>query len=211
MKGKESVQESTLGRSSAHLFVAHCVCCKANYYPDKIIFKDNENNLQQRLDCDAEYIRISKNGIWAHQKLGHAQEKAVARFHSGWLNFADWMNETTKVSHFLTYRQSKRLFIEYMGRRLLVEHHHSDTFTCPPNTNSDLLCQYIRDIIGQNCGVIDSSMTHGCMDCTHPKCYRIDLVREGLILEDNPAMLSDNPMTENEALDDIIVRLNLFL
>lgn len=135
------------------------------------------------------------------------QEKATARFHSGWSNFAEWMNDTTHDRHFLTYRQSKRLFIKYMGRRLLVAHHKSETFTCPPNTTTDLLCEYIRDAIGKDGGTIASSMSHGCLDCTHTKRYREDLVDEGLIFDNNPAAIDEGQADEINVLNDFIVRL----
>ena len=93
-----------------------------------------------------------------------------------------------------------------MGRRLLVAHHQSETFTCPPNTTIDLLCQYICDAIRKNGGTIPSSMLHGCLDCTYTKRYREDLIEEGLILNDNPAAIGEGQVDENNILDDLIVR-----
>lgn len=147
----------------------------------------------ERLECNTDFLRVSKHGIWVHRKVAVAQEKAVARFHSGWSNFADWINETTKDSQKLTYRQSKRLFVEHFGRRLLLVHGKQDTFTTSANASTDILTSDLRDVLGCDGGSIVSSMHHGCQDCTHKKRYKADLIAEGAVFGENATDLADSP------------------
>ncbi|KAJ7778448.1 hypothetical protein B0H16DRAFT_1300737 [Mycena metata] len=177
--------DATFQWVSADLVVAHCGRCKADYYPDIITLKEvpGSSHRSQVLEYDAEYLRVSKSGIWVHRKIAVAQEKALHRFHSGWSNFADWVNDSTNdINMKITYRQSKRLFLEHFARRLLVAHEEDADFTCEAHAPADSLAAAVRKAIGENGGVIPAAMSHGCMDCTHVKRYKSDLVREGAIL-----------------------------
>ncbi|KAJ7158114.1 hypothetical protein C8R46DRAFT_1225068 [Mycena filopes] len=136
----------------------------------------------QELVYDAEYLRVSKSGVWVHRKIALAQEKALHRFHSGWSNFADWVNDSTNdINVKFTYRQSKRLFLEHFGRRLLVAHEKDAGFSCEAHASAESIATAVREAIGKNHGVIPSAMSHGCMDCTHVKRYKSDLVQEGVV------------------------------
>jgi CxC5 like cysteine cluster associated with KDZ transposases len=179
------VLDANLTWVDGDLFVAHCPVCRSDYYPDRITYRTADNERMQKLEYDAIYIRISKHGIWAHRRIALAQEKALLRFHSGWSNFADWINETIGGGSKMTYRQSQRLFIENFSRRLLVAHEKEAAFACPAHPSAHLLAEHVRDIVGRNGGSMTSSMVHGCMDCTHRKRYRADLIDEGAILGDN--------------------------
>ncbi|KAJ7027432.1 hypothetical protein C8F04DRAFT_1212394 [Mycena alexandri] len=140
---------ATMQWVSADLLVGQCGTCKADYYPDMITRK--------------EYLRVSKHGVW---------ENALHRFHSGWSNFADWVNDTANdINMSLTYRQSQRLFIEHFSHRLLVAHGKTSGFS--------LLAAKVRDVVGKNGGIIAGAMRHGCMDCTHVKRYREGEVNVG--------------------------------
>lgn len=116
-------------------------------------------------------------------KIALAQENAVVRFHAGWANFAEWLDETVGGKQLVTARQSKRLFIEHFSRRLLVAHGKSDGFICEANIDADRLASYVRDEVGKDGGPTGMAMEHACMDCTHQKRYRSDLIDEGLELE----------------------------
>jgi hypothetical protein len=179
------VLDSSFAWATADLFIAHCPVCKSDYYPDRITYRGEDNERLQMLEYDATYIRISKHGIWAHRKIAVAQENALLRFHAGWSNFADWINDTVTGDNKMTYRQSQRLFIEHFSRRLLVAHRKQDIFSCPAHPSAQLLARSVRNVIGRNGGSIASSMKHGCMDCTHRKRYRSDLINEGAILENS--------------------------
>ncbi|KAJ3757685.1 hypothetical protein EV360DRAFT_70926 [Lentinula raphanica] len=171
----------------AILVVGHCKVCGADYYPDKIVFSsDNRDGLrQQKLIYDAQYLRISKHGIWVHRRIALLQEHAIIHFHSGWSNFATWLSDNIKsTGTAITYRQSKRLYIEHFTRRLLIFHGLSESALLPSNTNSDTFAAHVRDLIGKDGGVIPSAMDHGCADCTHLKRYSTDLVEEGLLVTD---------------------------
>ncbi|KAJ7836963.1 hypothetical protein B0H13DRAFT_1912716 [Mycena leptocephala] len=69
----------------ADLFLAFCQSCNAEYHPDRITYHPpNQNNTRlQRPECDANYLRVSKHGIWVHRRIALAQENAVLNFHSG--------------------------------------------------------------------------------------------------------------------------------
>ena len=52
-----------------------------------------------------------------------------------------------------------------------------------------------------------SSMVHGCMDCTHRKRYRADLIDEGAILGDNVggiAVADDNDEHSGDEVNMLI-------
>ena len=119
-------------------------------------------------------------------------------FHAAWSNFTEWINKTTSDPNYMTYRQTKRLFIEHFGRRLLLLHGHSDTFTCPSNPSTDVLCSFIRDAIGQNGGVIIDTLKHGCKNCTHVKQFLTDLFNSGVELSNNPGEVAGVAIEELE-------------
>ncbi|KAJ7632345.1 hypothetical protein FB45DRAFT_1026523 [Roridomyces roridus] len=166
------VLNSSFEWESATLVVGHCTTCKADYYPDRITRVGTGRERAEVLEYDAEYLRVSKSGIWVHRRIALAQEKALQCYHSGWSNFADWINGLTQdINVTFTYRQSQRLFLEHFSRRLLISHDKSTTFTCTAHSSSKGLAEKVRAAIGINHGVIPSAMHHGCMDCTHIKRY----------------------------------------
>ncbi|KAJ7735904.1 hypothetical protein B0H16DRAFT_1764534 [Mycena metata] len=202
---------------SADLVIAYCAKCRAEYYPDIITRPPGpgSSHRSQELEYNAEYLRVSKSGIWVHRKIAVAQEKALNRFHSGWSNFADWVNDSTNdLNVKFTYRQSKRLFLEHFARRLLKAHDKADGFTCEAHASAESLATAVREVIGENGGFIPTAMSHGCMDCTHVKRYKSDLVREGAVLggagdgqiadseagpaaQIDPALLEQQPLPAN--------------
>ncbi|KAJ7483117.1 hypothetical protein B0H11DRAFT_1723416 [Mycena galericulata] len=177
--------DNTFHWVEADLLVAHCATCHADYYPDCITFRDEENGRRQRLEMTPQYIRVSKHGIWVDRKIAVFQEKALDRFHAGWSNFADWLNESTGSKKKLTYRQSQRLFIEHFSRRLLLFHGKHNDFNCTAHPSTRVLSEGVRDAIGANGGAVPAAMTHGCAECTHLKRYYSDLVNEGAVLGSN--------------------------
>lgn len=177
------VLDTNLTWVSADLFIAHCPACRSDYYPDCITYRGVENERLQKLECDATYICISKHGVWVHRRIALSQEKALLRFHSGWSNFADWVNEMTEGDTKMTYRQSQRLFVEHFSRCLLIAHRKHTTFTCRAQPSTSLLAGQVREALGHDGGSIANAMKHGCMDCTHHKRYWADLIDEGAVLE----------------------------
>ncbi|KAJ7148038.1 hypothetical protein C8R43DRAFT_521820 [Mycena crocata] len=169
----------------ADLMIAHCATCRADYFPDRITYRDQDQHRRQRLEVSTSYLRVSQHGIWVHRRIAVFQENALNRFHSGWSNFADWLNDSVQSERKLTYRQSQRLFIEHFSRRLLLFHKKDTTFSCRAHPSTRLLSEAVRAAIGIDGGVIEAAMSHGCADCTHIKRYRSDLVNEGFILGAN--------------------------
>ncbi|KAF8164581.1 hypothetical protein K438DRAFT_2066952 [Mycena galopus ATCC 62051] len=164
------------------LLIAHCAVCRADYYPDCVTYRNPDNARRQQLELSAEYLRVSKHGIWVHRRVTIAQENSLHRFHAGWSNFAEWVNDS--VSHTkrkFTYRQSQRLFIEHFSRRLLLFQNHTN-FSCEAHPKTALLAETVRATIGTNGGVLAAAMTHGCTGCTHLKRYRAGLIAEGAVL-----------------------------
>lgn len=177
----------------SQLFVAYCTKCKAEYYPDRITYQLEKSSYgrAQRLECDASYLRVSKSGIWMHRRLALAQEHAILRFHSGWSNFAEWLNDTVGAKPRITTRQSQRLYFEHFSRRLILCHGMETTFTVPAHSSSQVLAESVRDVIGRDGGVVPGAMDHGCVNCTHLKRYTSDLLAEGAPLEGNEAGVVD--------------------
>ncbi|KAJ7936710.1 hypothetical protein B0H13DRAFT_2261798 [Mycena leptocephala] len=146
----------------------------------------------------ADYLRVSKHGVWVHRKIAVCQENSLHRFHAGWSNFADWINEFTRDSdRKFTNCQSQCLFLEHFSRRLLV-FHKKDNFTCESHPSTRLIGEAVRAAIGVNGGVLDAGMTHGCTGCTHLKRYRPDLIAEGAVLGDDQEVAG----LENEGRND---------
>ncbi|KAJ7447700.1 hypothetical protein FB451DRAFT_1147886 [Mycena latifolia] len=173
------VLDETFRWSKADLVIAHCASCRADYYPDRITYKDPSGTRLQRLEMTSDFLRVSKHGIWVHRKIALCQENSLHRFHAGWSNFADWINDCMPDSgRKFTYRQSQRLFMEHFSRRLLL-FHKQDNFSCEAHPSTRLLAEAVRAVIGVNGGVLDSGINHGCIGCTHLKRYRSDLIAEG--------------------------------
>ncbi|KAJ7715578.1 hypothetical protein DFH07DRAFT_1014705 [Mycena maculata] len=177
---KGSTQSVWLLDSSFHWVLAdivvapsHCAKCKADYYPDKITRVGQGRQRSELLEYDPEFIRVSKHGVWVHRRVAVAQEKALQRFHSGWSNFADWVNDTTDdINVTFTYRQSQRLFLEHWSRRLLIAHGKENIFTCDAFCTAKVLAETVRKVVGKNGGIVPMALSHGCIDCTHVKRYR---------------------------------------
>ncbi|KAJ7312573.1 hypothetical protein DFH08DRAFT_918008 [Mycena albidolilacea] len=94
---------------SADLLVDHCTTCKADYYPDMITQKAVAGGRKrtQVLEYEPEFLRVSKQGVWVHRDIARAQEKALQCFHSGWSNFAEWVNST--INDINAHRTTKLL------------------------------------------------------------------------------------------------------
>lgn len=170
------------------LLVGHCHSCKADYYPDHIAFKRAPGDHVRRLEYDAKYLRISKDskrGLWCHRRIAVAQEEVIWQFCAGWANYAKFLNALVKDGPQMTYRQSQHLFLEHFGHRLLICHNLSEDFVCPARISTVILAAHLCSAIGENGGNFYSSLHHGCMDCTHRKRYRADLVDEGAVLGEN--------------------------
>ncbi len=184
---------------STQIFVAHCQSCDADYYPDRITYKDPSGTRMQKLEYNAKYLRISKRGLWCHRNVAVAQENAVHEFCAGWANFANWVNGVVQAKPQMTNRQSQRLFIEHFSRRLLVAHNYSASFACPANLNTQEFTAHVRNVIGKDGGVVASSLHHGCVDCTHQKRYRTDLVAEGANLDGDMQDVAGGDIPPDEA------------
>ncbi|KAK7059935.1 hypothetical protein R3P38DRAFT_2598194 [Favolaschia claudopus] len=166
----------------ADLLIAHCASCKADYYPDCVTFRDENNRRCQKLDSSPPYLRVSKQGIWVHRRVAVLQESAVDNLHAGWSSFAALVNGTaSKSTRKLTVRQSQRLWTEHFARRLLLFHSKLESFTCRAHPSTRTLATAVRTALGENGGVLSPAMSHGCTDCTHLKRFRSDLVAEGAV------------------------------
>ena len=86
---------------------------------------------------------------------------------------------------------------------LIVLHGHQDSFTCPLNPFTDVLCVGIQDIIGHDGDVINTALDHFCKDCTRLKLYREDHLNAGAVLSDNPAVLADIPLEDLDLPEDM--------
>ncbi|KAJ7722911.1 hypothetical protein B0H14DRAFT_3623551, partial [Mycena olivaceomarginata] len=64
----------------------------------------------------------------------------------------------------------------------LLFHNKHATFTCEGQPSTRSLTEVVRATIGENGGVLATAMSHGCVECTHIKRYRSDLINEGVVL-----------------------------
>lgn len=183
--------DQTFTWRKAHLFTAECPTCHAHYFPDKITYTINSHRVA-RLEYDLDYLRVSKRGVWVHRRVAVAQEKAIQKFHAGWSTFSEWLNGTLGERRF-TIRQAHRMFLEHFARRLLVDHKKDATFTCDAQPSTRKFAESLRNALGRDGGSVPSSFHHGCLDCTHKKRYREDLVAEGLVLDNPVNAVADIP------------------
>jgi hypothetical protein len=139
----------------AELLIAHCASCRADYFPDHITYRDLQNARRERLELSPDYLRVSKHGVWVDKQIALLQENSLDRFHAGWSNFADWVNDSVPSAEGdpvpstredsvpsnkkkFIYRQSQRLFIKHFSRRLLVFHQKSN-FSCEAHPSTRFL------------------------------------------------------------------------
>ncbi|TDL15344.1 hypothetical protein BD410DRAFT_900077 [Rickenella mellea] len=187
--------------STAFLYVAHCPRCSSDYYPDCVTFKGDNNERLQRLEYNAQYLRISKRGIWVERGVAVAQEKALLRFRAGWSNFAEWINSIAD-SNEMTPRRSQRLFLEHFSRRLIVAQNREAEFLCPAHPNATNFAKTIRNLVGKDGGTFTKWLKHGCQDCTHEKRFHADLETEGAIMDNNEGVADmDNLMDDQTSLE----------
>ncbi|KAJ8463054.1 hypothetical protein ONZ51_g10504 [Trametes cubensis] len=175
------VLTSNLEWRNAQLFVAHCVVCNSEYYPDSYTYATPATGRRQVLEYSPAFFRISKHGLWAERRVALAQERTLVRFRAGWSNFADWINDQLPHRPRITHRQSRRLFLEHFSRRLLIAHLKQESFSLPAHASAAVLAEHVRREIGANGGVLPSAFDHGCTQCTHVKRYHADLIREGFV------------------------------
>ncbi|KAJ7301275.1 hypothetical protein DFH08DRAFT_795200 [Mycena albidolilacea] len=181
----------------ADLFIAYCRACDAEYYPDRITYRLPNQPRRERLEYGAKVLRVSKHGVWMDRRIAFTQENSILRFHSGWSNFAEWLSDTVGAKPRVTPRQSQRLYFEHFARRLISTHGLAPTFSLPSNSSSQVLADTVREQIGLDGGVVAGAMEHGCMDCTHLKRYKSDLVATGASLGDRIDGIADDLM-ENQ-------------
>ncbi|KAJ7827428.1 hypothetical protein B0H13DRAFT_2256917 [Mycena leptocephala] len=155
----------------ADLFIAYCKGCDAEYHPDR--------PRMQKPEYDAKFLRV----------IAITQENSVLRFRSG----CDTIGEKPRV----TTRQSQRLHFEHFARRLIYAHGLTSTFCVPSDCASQVIAETVRQQIGLDGGIIAGSMTHGCMDCTHLKRYKSDLLASGASLDDRVEGIADDPSENN--------------
>ncbi|KAJ7848261.1 hypothetical protein B0H14DRAFT_3673455 [Mycena olivaceomarginata] len=181
----------------ADLFIAYCRACDAEYYPDRITYRLPNQPRKGRLEYGAKFLRVSKHGVWMDRRIAFTQENSILWFRSGWSNFAEWLSDTVGAKPRVTPRQSQCLYFEHFARRLISAHGLAPTFSLTSNSSSQVLANTVREQIGLDDGVVAGAMEHGCMDCTHLKRYKSDLVATGASLGDRIDEIADDLM-ENQ-------------
>ncbi|KAJ7321319.1 hypothetical protein DFH08DRAFT_917265 [Mycena albidolilacea] len=155
----------------ADLLLAHCISCHADYYPDCVTYRDGGNKRRQQLDM-------------APQRIAWLQENALNRFHGGWSNFADWINDSTGAKRNLTLSHKALQLSMHFSQRLLLFPEKDTDFSCGAHPNTHSLSEAVRTAIGVNGGALGAAMSHRCVDCTHLKRYHSDLIADGVVLGD---------------------------
>lgn len=183
---------SNLTSTTAYLFIAHCLICCSNYYPDHITYRSESGNRMQKLEYGCKYLRVSKHGVWVDRKVADLQEKSVLIYQAGWANTALWMTSVSGEA-VMTSQRVQHLFLEHFGQHLIAYHGKENEYQCIAHPNMKIFANSIWNIIGQNGGVIQKQLSHGCYDCTHVKCFWSDLLRDGVNLDP-----SDNHVAEHD-------------
>jgi hypothetical protein len=83
------VLDERLHWMEADLVIALCASCRADYFPDRITYKDNAGARRQQLELSPAFLRVSKHGVWVQRQIALLQENTIHRFHAGWSNFAE--------------------------------------------------------------------------------------------------------------------------
>ena len=94
----------------------------------------------------------------------------------------------------ITHCQLQRLFLEHFSCRLLVAHSLDSTFSCSAYPSSQELAESVCNAVGWDRGYIASAIHHGCLNCTHPKCYASDLINENAQLGNEPNGIAEIAM-----------------
>lgn len=156
----------------AQVVKAHCVGCKANFYPDRYTFPRGDESLT-RFEPDPACVRISKpDKLWVHCDLMTKQEAAFSHLHCGWSSFSNFANES-RQEEVLNPDQVKRIFVEHFARRLLIAHGRVDDFSCARDAPTDEIIDAVNELIGNDRGTGNRAFVHACKDCYHEKRYRL--------------------------------------
>ncbi|KAG9003491.1 hypothetical protein FRB90_011180 [Tulasnella sp. 427] len=181
----------------ARLSVGHCYTCKADYYPDRVVKKEN-GELRQFFIDDTPYLRISKSAkLWVERSIAIAQEQMILQ-HQTFSGYAAWFNKTYGPNGFcqaiipdaedypsLTDEQSYRMFVEHMVRLLGQTHvdlapETTPCFNTPFDPTTEILVEDANEwFVTSQRGIIPGSLLHTCKDCTHVKRYRHNIDQDG--------------------------------
>lgn len=175
---------SQFQKRSGTLISASCTKagCGAVYYPDHYTRPDPQSDTPNRLrlhylEYNSPWLKVSRKGVFAHLAVARLQESTTKNLHSGWQQFARFINEMRgDPTTTMTDNQSYRLFAENFARRLLKAHRLTDTFSCPAPAGPKQLIQAVLALISPdgNGGVVPGGLQHTCMDCVHRKRYASD-------------------------------------
>ncbi|KAG9030081.1 hypothetical protein FS837_003375, partial [Tulasnella sp. UAMH 9824] len=177
------------------LSVGRCSTCKADYFPDRIVRKDdNTRELRQFYEDDTKYLRISKPAkLWVARSVAIAQAQMVLQ-HQTFSGYAAWFNKTYGPNGFtqafnqvgmewlaMTDEQSCRMFAKHMVRvlgqalaELAPETAGVFHSTFDPTTQ-ELVTEANQWFITSQRGILPGALVHTCKDCTHTKRYRANV------------------------------------
>lgn len=73
----------------------------------------------------------------------------------------------------------------------------------------DVLVASIWSVIGEDSGTVPGAMEHSCMDCTHKKRYREDLIAESVKLASQADAIMDENLQHAGVEDDDLENENM--
>ncbi|KAG8962988.1 hypothetical protein FRC05_004973 [Tulasnella sp. 425] len=158
---------NSYSKVQTQLSVGHCYRWGADYFPDRVVKKDDESGeLRQFYIDDTPYLRISKPAkLWTYGPNGHVNA----------------FNQPQFEQAALTDEQSYRMFAEHMVRVLgltltKLEPGTTSAFnTTFDPTTKELIIEANTWFITSQRGILPGALSHTCKDCTHTKCYRANV------------------------------------
>ncbi|KAF8498922.1 hypothetical protein JB92DRAFT_3125074 [Gautieria morchelliformis] len=133
----------------AFLVTAQCTLCAAHFFPNRVTRCNEAHGWFQVLECETEYLRVSRKGVWVHRTLAHLQEMAVMQFHMSWLGFCGFVNDGIgRSEELLTVWQVQKMYVEHFARQLLVAHGMWATFQCEVELRPEELIVHILEHLG---------------------------------------------------------------
>lgn len=81
-----------LTQGTGLLVFAKCWKCGAHFFPDRITKVGPDGERHTQMLADAEFLRVSRTGLWVDRSIAHMQECAFAQFHGSISGFRSFFN-----------------------------------------------------------------------------------------------------------------------
>ncbi|KAF8507792.1 hypothetical protein JB92DRAFT_2600530, partial [Gautieria morchelliformis] len=184
----------------AFLVTTQCAMCTVHLFPNHIMRRNEAHGQFQVLECETEYLHVSRKGVWVHCTLAHLQEMAMMQFHTSWLGFCGFVNHVIGRGESSVHRpwitcdercvageEMQKMYVEHFACRLLMTHsmwatfQHEVAHCAHPGTS-----QVVQP------GVSGGTKEHTCQECTHRKTYFSDFEDPDALAAAGVASMADD-------------------